>query len=141
MRSLVVLGWLVATAVALPAAGAGAPPAQQLLERLAAEAGRENPGFRAFSAERGGAFYRTQRMRADGTKAACSGCHTGDPRAPGRTRANKDILPLAPVANAERLTDPAKVEKWFARNCMDVLERPCTASEKGDFVAYLLSLR
>lgn len=135
----VALPWIAVAALALPAAAA--PPSPPLLAALAAEAGREGPGFHDFSAERGAVFYRAERVRADGTKSACSSCHTADPRAPGRTRANKDILPLAPVANADRLTDPVKVEKWFARNCMDVLERPCTAREKGDFVTYLLSVR
>jgi hypothetical protein len=30
-----------------------------------------------------------------------------------------------------RYTDPAKVEKWFKRNCTEVLGRVCTAQEKG----------
>ena len=34
----------------------------------------------------------------------------------------------------------AKVEKWFARNCNDVLGRACTPVEKGDVLAWLLSL-
>ena len=40
----------------------------------------------------------------------------------------------------ERFTRPDKVEKWFRRNCNDVLGRACTASEKGDVLAYLMSL-
>jgi hypothetical protein len=48
---------------------------------------------------------------------------------------------MAPVANAERFTDAAKVEKWFKRNCSDVRKRACTANEKGDFIAYLLSVK
>jgi hypothetical protein len=53
----------------------------------------------------------------------------------------KAIQPLAPVANAARLTDTAKVDKWFRRNCKDVLGRECTAAEKGDVIAYLISLK
>jgi hypothetical protein len=30
------------------------------------------------------------------------------------------------------------VEKWFRRNCNDVLGRTCTPSEKADVMAYLL---
>ena len=59
----------------------------------------------------------------------------------GKTRAHKSIEPLAPVANRERLTDPAKVEKWFKRNCKDVLARECTAQEKADFLAFLISVK
>jgi hypothetical protein len=49
------------------------------------------------------------------------------------------LKPMAPAANPKRLTDAANVEKWFKRNCNDVLKRACTAQEKGDFMAYLLS--
>ncbi len=48
---------------------------------------------------------------------------------------------MAPAANPERLTDTAKMEKWFKRNCGDVLGRACTPSEKGDVIAYLTSLK
>jgi hypothetical protein len=37
-----------------------------------------------------------------------------------------------------RYTDRDTVEKWFARNCQDVLGRPCTAREKGDFITYMM---
>ena len=132
---------LAAVALAAPVVVAQAATAQQLLGGYAAQAAREMPAFTQFSAARGAEFYRAERPRADGVKAGCAGCHTADPRASGRTRANKDIAPLAPVANPQRFTDPAQVEKWFGRNCKDVLERDCTAQEKGDFIAYLLSVR
>jgi len=51
---------------------------------------------------------------------------------------------MAPSANPQRFADAAdaaKVEKWFKRNCADVLKRACTAQEKGDFMAYLLSVK
>ena len=47
---------------------------------------------------------------------------------------------MAPAANPQRFTDAAKVEKWFRRNCKDVLGRACSAQEKGDVLAYLMSL-
>lgn len=46
---------------------------------------------------------------------------------------------MAPRVNAKRFTNPAHVAKWFTRNCEDVLKRACTAREKGDFLAFLLS--
>ena len=52
-------------------------------------------------------------------------------------KTGKAIAPLAPAANAERFTDAAKVEKWFRRNCNDVLGRACTPSEKADVLAYV----
>ena len=47
------------------------------------------------------------------------------------------IRPLAVAANGERFSDPAKVEKWFGRNCKEVVGRACTPGEKADFVAYM----
>jgi hypothetical protein len=44
----------------------------------------------------------------------------------------KKITPLAPAFNAERFTDSAKADKWFWRNCKDVLSRECTAPEKAN---------
>ncbi len=38
-------------------------------------------------------------------------------------------------------TDTAKVDKWFRRNCNDVLSRECTAMEKADVWAYLKALK
>ena len=52
----------------------------------------------------------------------------------------KAIEPMATAANPRRFTDVAKVEKWFKRNCKDVLDRECTAREKGDVITYLRSL-
>jgi hypothetical protein len=80
-------------------------------------------------------------MHSDGKKVSCSTCHTNDPRSQGKTRANKVIEAMAPSVNPQRLTDAAKVEKWFGRNCKDVLERSCTAQEKGDYIQYLLSIK
>jgi hypothetical protein len=53
----------------------------------------------------------------------------------------KAIEPLAPVTQPTRLADRARAEKWFRRNCKDVLARECTAAEKADVVAWLVSLR
>jgi len=33
------------------------------------------------------------------------------------------------------------VDKWFRRNCKDVLSRECSAAEKADVMAYLISLK
>jgi hypothetical protein len=33
------------------------------------------------------------------------------------------------------------VEKWFKRNCSDVLGRACSAQEKGDLLAWLATVR
>lgn len=95
----------------------------------------------AASIEEGKKLYFLERTNSKGVKMSCTTCHTSDAKQVGRTRANKEIKPLAPVANPERFTDTAKMEKWFKRNCMDVLERPCTDTEKENFVQYLKSIK
>ncbi len=110
----------------------------QILGSYEVQAKKENPKFAGFSAAHGDTFFHA---KFGPEKKSCTTCHTSDAKAVGRTRANKDIQPMAPAVNAERLTDQAKVEKWFVRNCQDVLARNCSAQEKGDFVAYLVSIQ
>lgn len=108
-----------------------------LLDEYRREARQEEPGFRDFSARRGEIFFHAKQGDM-----SCAACHTDNPKAAGRhVRTNKAIDALAPVANAQRLTDPAKVAKWFKRNCNDVLQRACTAREKGDFVTWLMAVK
>lgn len=91
-----------------------------------------------FDAARGQRFFTT----THGGDWSCSSCHTANPRQSGRHDVTgKTIAPLAPAANAERFTRADKVEKWFRRNCRDVLSRECSAQEKGDVIAYLMSLK
>lgn len=71
---------------------------------------------------------------------SCTTCHTSDLRAMGKTRAGKPIDPMAVSANPNRFTDPAKVAKWFLRNCNSVLGRECTATEKANLLAYFKSI-
>ncbi len=91
----------------------------------------------ALSPSRGEALYRSEHPGRGGAAQSCASCHTANPKQPGQTRVGKRIEPLAPAANPERFTDAAKVEKWFRRNCTDVLQRECSAQEKGDFIAWL----
>jgi mono/diheme cytochrome c family protein len=110
---------------------------QDFLTGFAAQAKIENPAFSGFEAGRGEQFFKS---RHDGDW-SCSTCHTENPAAPGKhVVTKKDIEPLAPSANPARFTNAAKVEKWFKRNCKDVLKRECAAQEKGDVLTYLLSL-
>jgi Domain of unknown function (DUF1924) len=46
---------------------------------------------------------------------------------------------MAASANPKRYGDEAKTEKWFGRNCNNVLGRECTATEKGDFITFMLA--
>jgi hypothetical protein len=73
---------------------------------------------------------------------SCSSCHTAVPTVDGKhASTGKVIAPMAPAFNAERFTDPAKTEKWFRRNCNDVVGRECTPAEKADVITWLLSLK
>lgn len=73
---------------------------------------------------------------------SCSSCHGETPTQQGKhASTGKTIAPLAPAFNPERLTDTAKIEKWFRRNCKDVLGRECSAGEKADVVAFLMTLK
>jgi hypothetical protein len=114
---------------------------QELLKQYEVLAKLENPRFSGFSADRGASFFRTEHIHSDGKKVSCSTCHTSDPRNQGKTRANKVIEPMATIVNPKRFTDEVKVEKWFGRNCNDVVERNCSAQEKGDYIQYLVNIR
>lgn len=108
------------------------------LRSFEATARQEQAGFAGFSAARGAAFFNS----AHGREWSCAACHTRNPAASGRhAKTDKPIAPLAPAANAERFARADKVEKWFRRNCNDVLGRTCTAAEKGDVLTYLMSVR
>lgn len=77
-----------------------------------------------------------------GKEWSCSTCHGAVPIQPGKHAATgKTIAPLAPAFEQRRFSDAAKVEKWFGRNCNDVLGRPCSAAEKADVLAWLISLK
>lgn len=124
---------------ALAAAGVAAGPALAadpagLLASYQAEARRTEAAFRA-SASRGEQFFNARH----GGEWSCASCHGNPPTGQGKhAKTGKSIAPLAPVANAERFADAAKAEKWFKRNCNDVLSRPCTPAEKADVIAYVL---
>ncbi len=121
--------------LALVATSAGSTTPDALLRDYAAAAGAA-PGIQGFSAARGRALYERR-----GKDWSCGSCHTSDPRRVGEHAVTgRRIQPLAPGANPSRFTDVAKVEKWFRRNCRDVLGRECTAVEKGDFITWLNSL-
>ena len=73
---------------------------------------------------------------------SCSSCHGTVPTQAGSHAATgKPIAALAPAFNAERFADTAKTEKWFRRNCNDVMGRECTAAEKADVLSWLRTLK
>ncbi|MFP5403409.1 MAG: DUF1924 domain-containing protein [Gammaproteobacteria bacterium] len=131
IKPLVFLGCLLLSATAAADTPAG------FMARYAQQAGIAPD---ALSAARGEALYRSEHAGKHGQQ-SCASCHTANPRQAGQTRIGKRIEPLAPSANPQRFTDAAQVEKWFRRNCMDVLQRECSPREKGDLIAWLSQLK
>lgn len=117
--------------VALGGAAAAATPTE-LLGGYSGSAGR------APDPAQGARLFAT----THGREWSCSTCHGSTPTGSGRhASTGKPIAPLAPASNGQRFTDAAKTEKWFRRNCNDVLGRECTPGEKADVLAWLASLR
>ena len=113
---------------------------QQIIQTYVTEAAARQPGFTP-SAKRGEDLFR-QRFALNDKMPACTSCHTDSPLNAGQHAVTgKAIRPLAVAANGERFADPAKVEKWFGRNCKEVVGRACTPGEKADFVAYMSEVR
>jgi hypothetical protein len=87
---------------------------------------------------RGQQFFNT----THGREWQCASCHGAVPTQTGKHASTaKPIAALAPAFNPERFTDPARVEKWFRRNCNDVVGRECSVTEKADLLAWLLTLK
>ena len=123
---------LLGAALALGGLSAQATTPQAQLQRWQEAAGQ------AGQAARGQEFF----GRRHGGEWSCASCHGQVPTAPNRhASTGKSIAPLAPAFHAERFTDSAKVDKWFKRNCKDVLSRECTALEKADVLAFLIGLK
>ncbi|NRO95272.1 DUF1924 domain-containing protein [Paraburkholderia sp. NMBU_R16] len=128
LRSLYVFG-LIAGVAGLPAY---AQSPAQILNGYTAQSGA------APVPSRGQQFFTTRH----GREWACATCHGVTPTGNGQHAATgKTIAPLAPAFNPERFRDSAKTEKWFRRNCTDVVGRECTASEKADILSWLIALK
>ena len=76
-----------------------------------------------------------------GKEWSCASCHGNPPISAGKHASTNKVIPaLAPIANADAFTETAKIDKWFRRNCNDVLARECTPLERANVLAYLISL-
>ena len=129
MARLTLAALLLALASLLPAHAL--TPAEQL-NAYTAQAGAPA------QAARGQKFFNSRQ----GKDWSCASCHGASPTAPGKhASTGKLIAPLAPAFNPERFADSAKTEKWFRRNCNDVVGRECSAAEKADVLAWLMTLK
>ena len=124
--------WLAAALVWTAAtAQAQTTPAEQIAA-LVAQSGQPA------QAARGQVFFTSKH----GKDWSCSTCHTAVPTVEGKhASTGKVIAPMAPAFNPLRFTDAAKTEKWFRRNCNDVVGRECSAAEKADVLSWLVSLK
>lgn len=101
--------------------------------------GYRQAGANDFSVERGATAWKQSNMQAGSKESrSCQSCHGDDLKQAGKhATTGKKIEPMAPSVNPERLTDAAKIEKWFKRNCKWTLGRDCSPQEKGDYLVYL----
>ena len=165
LRSVVLASIALGCGLLITRSGRAETP-QQVLAGYAAQARAQEPSFAGFSAERGETFYREpHQVKGAGVygKWSCSSCHLKDARysvlahrtdIPCRTchvindwehpdpkhAKKRHIGPFAPSANPKRLSDPRYVEAFLKLNCKLLLQRECTTLEKGDVIAYLMSI-
>ena len=104
---------------------------QELLKGYEDQSGKSSP-------TRGEQFFNAKH----GKEWSCASCHEEPPNhATKHIVTGKVIKPLSPNSNTERFIDQAKVDKWFKRNCNDVLARECTAQEKADVLSWLMTVK
>ena len=104
---------------------------QELLMGYEASSGKSSPA-------RGEQFFNAKH----GKEWSCASCHENPPNHDTKhIVTGKIIKPLSPNTNPERFVDQAKADKWFKRNCNDVLARECTAQEKADVLAWLMTVK
>jgi hypothetical protein len=104
---------------------------QELLRGYEAQSGKASP-------VRGEQFFNMKH----GKEWSCATCHENPPNHDTRhIVTGKVIKSMSPNVNPDRFIDQAKVEKWFKRNCGDVLGSECTAQEKADVLAWLMTVK
>jgi len=104
---------------------------QEMLKGYESQSGKASPA-------RGEQFFNAKH----GKEWSCASCHESPPNHDTKhIVTGKVIKPLSPNTNPERFVDQAKVEKWFKRNCNDVLGRECTAQEKADVLSWLMTVK
>ncbi|HSI42959.1 MAG TPA: DUF1924 domain-containing protein [Methylotenera sp.] len=114
--------------------------AVKLEKKYAAFAKTANPEYSGPSAVDGKFFFNRKIKLANGKEAACASCHTANPADEGKhIITGKPIKPLSPTVNYKRFSDVEKVEEQFTKHCNDIIGSDCTAAEKANYIAYLLT--
>jgi hypothetical protein len=126
-----VLKFIIGIFLAALALSVNATTPQDLLKSYESQSAKASPS-------RGEQFFNAKH----GKEWSCASCHENPPNHETKhIVTGKAIKPLAPSANPARFTDEVKVDKWFKRNCNDVLGRECTAQEKADVLSWLMAVR
>jgi hypothetical protein len=113
----------------------------RLLAMLATQVALSSPVFAATPAELLAGYVAQAGAPANPERGEKS-CHGAVPtKASRHAISEKRLAPLAPAFNDKTFTDRPKVEGWFRINCKDVMARECTAQEKADVLAWLISLK
>ena len=122
------------------AAHADVENAVKLQDKYVEIAKTANPEFKGPSAVDGKFFFNRKIKLANGKEAACASCHTQNPADAGKHMVTgKAIKPLSPTVNYKRFSNIDKVEEQFTLHCNDILGSDCTAAEKANYIAYLLT--
>lgn len=133
IRTLALLSAILVAQATMASAAYAATPAELLAGYVAQAGAPANP-------ERGEKLFNTNFGKELGL--SCSSCHGAVPTKTSRHAiSEKRLAPLAPAFNDKTFTDRPKVEGWFRINCKDVMARECTAQEKADVLAWLISLK
>ena len=125
------LKFITASLLLMTALFVSAATPSDLLKSYEAGSGKASPA-------RGEQFFNAKHAK----EWSCASCHENPPNHDTKhIVTGKVIKPLAPSANPARFTDEAKADKWFKRNCNDVLGRECTAQEKADVLSWLMTVK
>lgn len=141
MRNKLIVALLIALGVLSLNAQADVETAKAFARKYAVVAKNINPDFKGFYPDMGRNFFKRE-LTLKGQQVSCSSCHTDNPANPGKhIVTHKPIKPLSPVIEKTRFSNLEKVEEKFVEHCNEILGRDCTAQEKGNYIAYLLTVK
>ena len=94
-------------------------------------------GAGPFSADKGQQMWTAKHMNKEaGKEISCQTCHTEDLKKSGKHMKTGKVIGAEALIRWQH-PDIKFINKWFLRNCKQVLGRECTPQEKGDFLEYL----
>ncbi len=135
------IGLMLILSLGALSAHADVTNAEKLAKKYEGIAKAINPKYAGESPSDGKVFFNNL-IKVNGKDVACASCHTDNPANTGKHMVTgKPIRPLAPSVNAKRFTDIDKVEENFSKHCNDIIARECTAEEKANFIAYLITVK